>query len=67
MQCDESIRRMINNPPESTPERYTPHENNKIEYLFISKPESPWRRINPWAFVIGFCLVVGLLEGLIGR
>jgi len=44
------------------------NENGKVDYLPISKPESSWRdKLKPWAFVLGFISVVGLLEGLIGR
>ena len=69
MQCDESIRRVVDRTTVTDlSECHRANENSKIGYLPIGKKKSSWRdKLKPWAFVLGFISVVGLLEGLIGR
>ena len=69
MQCDESIRRMLDDHPTVTdlPEWRRRNENCKIDYLPIERKKPSLRdKLEPWMAVLLFISVVGLLEGLIG-
>ena len=73
MQCDESIRRMLDDHPSNATVTYLSeyrkrNVNSKIDYLPIERKKPSLRdKLEPWMAVLLFILLTGLLEGLIGR